>query len=105
MKKQILLLAAILLTGIPVVMAQSLNLSNITSTVSGPNNTLLTSTVTVANTSNAMYPLLVERTIINLVPGHFEYFCTPGYNGNPGVCYPPNTDVSTDIDSVPAGSS
>ena len=51
-----------------------------------------------------MYPLLVERTIIALGTNHLEYFCTPGYNGNPGICYPPGTDVSASIDSVPAGS-
>jgi hypothetical protein len=43
--------------------------------------------------------MMVERSIVNLVPGHLEFFCTSVF------CYPPGTDVTSSADTIEAGTS
>lgn len=99
MKKRLLLLCLLVTVGMCVTYAQTLNLSNYSTTVSGTTAMPLTSYVTISNPSSADFPMIVERTIINLVPGHMEFFCTSV------LCYPPNTDITPDPDTILAGGS
>jgi hypothetical protein len=99
MKKRLLLICVILSAVVSGAVAQTLNLSNYSTTVSGTTAGPLTSYVTISNPSSSDFPMMVERTVDNLVAGHIEFFCTSV------LCYPPNTDLTTNPDTIIAGNS
>jgi hypothetical protein len=99
MKKQLLVLGALITIGFSGANAQSLNLSNYNLTVNGNTNAALSSYVTLNNSTSADFPMMVERSLVNLVPGHLEFFCTSVF------CYPPGTDATNTADTIEAGTS
>jgi len=98
MKKQLLFLSALLLAGVTGAFAQSLSLSNFNTTVTGPNTTALSSYVTINNSTANDLLMIVERSFVNEVPGHLDFFCTNV------LCYPPGTTITTTPDTILAGS-
>ena len=89
MKRKLLLAYAFIIAGLGSLSAQSISLSNYSTTVSGNYNFALTSYVTITNNSQTDYLMMVERTVQNLVPGHDEFFCVGSF------CYQPGTALST----------
>lgn len=74
-----------------------ISLSNYTQTIyTNDLNTDFDSHVTVENHGSSDVPVMVERTINTLAPGHMEYFCTNI------LCYPPGTAVSSSPDIIAA---
>jgi hypothetical protein len=98
MKKQLLLVAAILLTG--VTSYSQITLSNITTQYFTTDNTTpLDAHLDVENTNSHAVDINIVRFIDQLTAGHDELFCFGLY------CYLPNTDTSLFTTNIPANSS
>jgi hypothetical protein len=88
MKKLSLAFAVVLLTGIQVSFAQSLQLVAPNTSLSGPANTIMSGHASITNISGGIIDVRVVRMLNDTAPGHSSYFCWYG------ACYPATTDSS-----------
>lgn len=92
MKKVLLLLAGFLAT--VAVSAQSLQVSNANTSLSGASNYLLNGHATITNTGSNTLNIRVKRIQNDLATGHTSYFCWGTF------CYPSTTNQSTNASIV-----